>query len=204
MKRPHGVCACVCCPRYLHYSPSRSFSSVPTLEVAEKASASNAHISFGLLGRPSYNNLRTQALPVLPHYVIKHIPVRQREPRRPKLPRGAWKGLAVLCILALLSFGQSLPRSNNVRVIPVPSAGRNPAYLVRAANGAVATENGDCSTVGVDILKAGGNAVDSAVAVSFCIGVLNMFACVLELSFLLFRPPQHPTVLVQVWEAAAS
>jgi gamma-glutamyltranspeptidase / glutathione hydrolase / leukotriene-C4 hydrolase len=53
---------------------------------------------------------------------------------------------------------------------------RNPAYLVEALHGAVASENERCSIMGVNILKGGGNAVDAAVAAAFCIGVVNMFS----------------------------
>ncbi|KAI0769786.1 gamma-glutamyltranspeptidase [Trametes elegans] len=67
----------------------------------------------------------------------------------------------------------TLLKSNRTRV---PSSTRNPAYLIQASNGAVASENEICSGVGVDILKQGGNAVDATVATTLCIGVLNMFS----------------------------
>ncbi|KAF9049718.1 gamma-glutamyltranspeptidase [Panaeolus papilionaceus] len=53
---------------------------------------------------------------------------------------------------------------------------RNPAYLIKAENGAVAAENHRCSQIGVETLKAGGNAVDAAIAATFCTGVVNMFS----------------------------
>ena len=53
---------------------------------------------------------------------------------------------------------------------------RNPAYPIEAKNGAVASENVVCSEIGVDVLKDGGNAVDAAVATTFCIGVVNLFS----------------------------
>ncbi|KAI0355646.1 gamma-glutamyltranspeptidase [Trametes cingulata] len=64
-------------------------------------------------------------------------------------------------------------KSNRTRV---PSATRNPAYLIRATNGAVASENELCSEIGVDVMKEGGNAVDAAVSTTLCIGVVNMFS----------------------------
>lgn len=53
---------------------------------------------------------------------------------------------------------------------------RNPAYLIEADHGAVASENKVCSEVGVATLKDGGNAVDAAVSTIFCVGVINMFS----------------------------
>ena len=42
------------------------------------------------------------------------------------------------------------------------------------ANGAVATDDGRCSDIGNSILKdLGGNAVDAAVAVTICLGIVN-------------------------------
>ncbi|TIB47074.1 hypothetical protein E3P80_01911 [Wallemia ichthyophaga] len=49
-------------------------------------------------------------------------------------------------------------------------------HLAYGKNGAVATESKECSDMGVDILKRGGNAVDSAVTSTLCIGVMNMFS----------------------------
>ena len=48
--------------------------------------------------------------------------------------------------------------------------------MVKAQNGAVASENKICSELGVKVLREGGNAVDAAVATTFCIGVVNMFS----------------------------
>ncbi|KAG0704532.1 gamma-glutamyltranspeptidase [Suillus ampliporus] len=57
-----------------------------------------------------------------------------------------------------------------------PTQTRNPAYLIEAEHGAVATENKRCSDIGVDVLKEGGNAVDAAISAVFCVGVVNMFS----------------------------
>ena len=62
--------------------------------------------------------------------------------------------------------------------IPAEGVARNPAYLIKAKNGAVASENIVCSEIGIDVLKEGGNAVDAAIASTFCIGVVNLFSCV--------------------------
>lgn len=53
---------------------------------------------------------------------------------------------------------------------------RNPAYLVKARSGAVASENILCSEIGVEAMKDGGNAVDAAIATTFCTGVVNIFS----------------------------
>lgn len=77
-------------------------------------------------------------------------------------------GIALL--LGGLSRGRSAFHSQDVA--------RNPAYLIKAKSGAVASENIVCSDLGVDVMKDGGNAVDAAVAATFCIGVVNMFSWV--------------------------
>ncbi|KAK5112906.1 hypothetical protein LTR62_003728 [Meristemomyces frigidus] len=41
--------------------------------------------------------------------------------------------------------------------------------------GAVASESSICSDIGIDVLKAGGNAADSMVATVFCVGVIGMY-----------------------------
>lgn len=44
-----------------------------------------------------------------------------------------------------------------------------------ASTGAVATESRECSTIGIDLLKAGGNAADALVGSVFCVGVIGMY-----------------------------
>ncbi|KAJ3309835.1 hypothetical protein HDV04_005614 [Boothiomyces sp. JEL0838] len=46
----------------------------------------------------------------------------------------------------------------------------------RGYNGVVATEHELCSEVGVNVLKDGGSAIDSAVATCICIGTVNFYA----------------------------
>ena len=79
--------------------------------------------------------------------------------------------VGIASILGSLSWSYSV-------YSPEPVA-RNPAYLIKAKSGAVASENIICSDLGVGIMKEGGNAVDAAVATTFCIGVVNMFSWVL-------------------------
>ena len=40
--------------------------------------------------------------------------------------------------------------------------------------GAVASESSICSEIGTDVLKSGGNAADSLIATTFCVGVIGM------------------------------
>ncbi|KAL8645178.1 MAG: hypothetical protein Q9226_007417, partial [Calogaya cf. arnoldii] len=44
-----------------------------------------------------------------------------------------------------------------------------------AHHGAVVSENKVCTRIGVDLLKAGGNAADAAVGTTFCVGVVGMY-----------------------------
>ncbi len=41
--------------------------------------------------------------------------------------------------------------------------------------GAVASENRICSQIGIDLIKAGGNAADALVGTTFCVGVIGMY-----------------------------
>ncbi|KAF5347121.1 hypothetical protein D9756_010946 [Leucocoprinus leucothites] len=58
---------------------------------------------------------------------------------------------------------------------------RNPAYLMKVYRGVIASENEECSKIGMDVLKEGGNAVDAMIAVIFCAGVLIALHLVWEL-----------------------
>lgn len=48
----------------------------------------------------------------------------------------------------------------------------SPAHSAHFTNklGAVACENEICSTIGIDVLRSGGNAADAMVATVFCVG----------------------------------
>ena len=78
-------------------------------------------------------------------------------------------GAAVWCTaLATVAFGQTAPPA------PAPIITNQARFLpVVARNGMVATQEKHATRVGVEILKAGGNAVDAAVAVGFALAVTH-------------------------------
>lgn len=79
----------------------------------------------------------------------------------------------VTCVgIALLLSG--LSSSGSVHYSQ--DAACNPANRIKAKFGAVASENIVCSNIGVDVMKDGGNAIDAAVATTFCLGVVSMFS----------------------------
>ncbi|KDQ10063.1 hypothetical protein BOTBODRAFT_58281 [Botryobasidium botryosum FD-172 SS1] len=79
---------------------------------------------------------------------------------------------------------------------------RNPAYLIKAQSGAVASEHETCSQLGVDLLKAGGSAVDAAIGSTLCTGVLNMFSSGIGGGgFLTVRIPPPPHARTRTAEA---
>ena len=91
--------------------------------------------------------------------------------------RRVWEALLALFLLIV-----TVTLSRRRHIVPhlgaeeVDHSLRNPAYLIKAKHGAVASENVLCSNIGVEILKEGGNAMDAAVATTFCVGVVNMFS----------------------------
>ncbi|KAJ7287545.1 gamma-glutamyltranspeptidase [Mycena rebaudengoi] len=116
------------------------------------------------------------------------LPVHRRQ-QAPGIARSSvWVRLAQFAILSFLSglLWYYSPKLHG--------SGDNRAHLVKARHGAVATENLLCSTIGVDVLKSGGNAVDAAIAATFCIGTVNMFSSGIGGGgFMTVRiPPAHP------------
>ncbi|KAH8823211.1 nucleophile aminohydrolase [Flagelloscypha sp. PMI_526] len=103
-------------------------------------------------------------------YDVKHFA------RRPT-PRFSFAHLFIaVSVLGTYFIYTHLSFGNTEQNIPTPSGTFNPAYLIKARHGAVATENRRCSDIGVEIMRKGGNAVDSAIAATFCIGVVHSFS----------------------------
>jgi gamma-glutamyltranspeptidase / glutathione hydrolase / leukotriene-C4 hydrolase len=104
--------------------------------------------------------------------------VQRRQPSRERI----WRVLVVLvswtAIAYLYTSSSGWWQDSNSRhtTCGTPSCHRNEAWLIKAKHGAVASENGLCSEIGVQTLKKGGNAVDAAVSTTLCIGVVNMFS----------------------------
>ncbi|KIJ67718.1 hypothetical protein HYDPIDRAFT_83226 [Hydnomerulius pinastri MD-312] len=86
------------------------------------------------------------------------------------------KGFFTLGSLCILLFLLQHARPSCLSEHTTPSIVRNPAYLITAEHGAVASENKRCSDIGVDVMKDGGNAVDAAISTALCVGVVNMFS----------------------------
>uniref|UniRef100_A0A0D3BJI1 Glutathione hydrolase n=1 Tax=Brassica oleracea var. oleracea TaxID=109376 RepID=A0A0D3BJI1_BRAOL len=53
------------------------------------------------------------------------------------------------------------------------SAAKKRQHSIVASNAAVATNHGQCSKIGINVLHQGGNAIDAYVAVALCLGVVN-------------------------------
>jgi len=111
----------------------------------------------------------------LPSYAEKRTSIEEQPDRR-----RVWRSLLVLFffIVAVTPRGsrQLVLRLFSIVSEEADSRARNPAYPIKVEHGAVASENEVCSNLGVEILKEGGNAVDAAVATTFCIGVVNPFS----------------------------
>ena len=68
-------------------------------------------------------------------------------------------------------------------VLPLQVTLQNPNILHSAEytssqngqHGAVASESQECSQIGIDIMKLGGNAADAMIATTLCVGVIGMY-----------------------------
>ncbi|MDA0834105.1 MAG: gamma-glutamyltransferase [Planctomycetota bacterium] len=80
----------------------------------------------------------------------------------------------------IMSVSGSYPKSAQVSAGEYDRSGRNPHQsrsVVVAQNGMVATSHPLSAQVGIDILKAGGNAADAAIATSAMMGLVEPMSC---------------------------
>ncbi|KAL9549312.1 hypothetical protein MBANPS3_005268 [Mucor bainieri] len=112
----------------------------------------------------------------------------------------------VVALVALATIGMSCmvpaskqPHQDDALESPVDFKG----HLVKGSKGAVAVEAEECSQVGVQILKQGGNAVDAAIASTLCIGVIDSFATGIGGGgFMLIRSPNGHFEFIDFRETA--
>ncbi|XP_048335232.2 glutathione hydrolase 1 isoform X1 [Ziziphus jujuba] len=83
----------------------------------------------------------------------------------PHYPMMLWPSIAIF-FLSLLLLTSSLDAAS-------ADSQKNRNEVIVAQNGAVATDDGRCSRIGMNVLREGGHAVDAAVAASLCLGVVN-------------------------------
>ena len=74
-------------------------------------------------------------------------------------------------VIVAVSVALSLDRDDRDEVLHTYTKART------YKNGAVSSDSDICSKVGANVLKEKGNAVDSAVATIFCLGVINLHSC---------------------------
>jgi len=73
--------------------------------------------------------------------------------------------LAIFLLFSVFSSASPTLKSRSTSLSP-PLSGKN---------GGVATEVGQCSDIGVDIMKAGGNAADAIIASGLCVGTISAY-----------------------------
>lgn len=109
--------------------------------------------------------------------------------------------LAIIMVAGVI-LRPAIPAMSPEPSPPFPTNGsNNRAVLVTAKNGAVSTENPECSKIGVQTLRNGGNAVDAAISSTLCIGVVNMFSSGIGGGgFMIVRiPPNETSQVSQVF-----
>jgi hypothetical protein len=109
--------------------------------------------------------------PLLPHgAVLSPDATPGRRARRPCAALAI--AVALLALAGVLLLLLSTPGADPGRS-RVSSGTRLSTHEVESAAGAVAADDGRCSEVGAAALRAGGHAVDAAVAAALCLGVVH-------------------------------
>src|SRR3954467_10169632 len=98
------------------------------------------------------------------------------------------KSLSLLSLLSLISGVLSHP---------------TPQHPAKDTNGAVASEINICSSVGIDLMKKGGNAADALVGTVLCVGTVGMYHSGLGGGgFMLVRSPKGKYEFIDFREMA--
>lgn len=53
--------------------------------------------------------------------------------------------------------------------------GQLPIHSTNTQHGAVASESTECTNIGIELLKAGGNAADAMIGTTLCVGTIGMY-----------------------------
>lgn len=78
--------------------------------------------------------------------------------------------LLVLLTIILLFLSLLLPTTS---LHAASGSTKNRREVIFARNGAVATDDGRCSRIGMTVLREGGHAVDASVAAALCLGIVS-------------------------------
>ncbi|CEP08180.1 hypothetical protein [Parasitella parasitica] len=132
---------------------------------------------------------------------IESAPLLTNKPTRSNKKKwGYCLGATTLITLATVGIVSAL-HSNQDDSLESPVDFRG--HLVKGSRGAVAVEAEECSNIGVEILKNGGNAVDAAIASTLCIGVIDSFATGIGGGgFMLIRSPNGTFEFIDFRETA--
>ena len=104
--------------------------------------------------------------------MLKKLYFRCREPTKEcllNIPAGT-----ILLIVIVVTIVVAVKKSKNY---DVSSSHTNEFKAEKYENAAVASDAALCSKVGAAILKKKGSAIDSAIATTFCLGVVNLHSC---------------------------
>ncbi|OBZ91543.1 Gamma-glutamyltranspeptidase 1 [Choanephora cucurbitarum] len=125
---------------------------------------------------------------------VESIPLIRDKHTGPNRKKVLLGGILLLLGTQLIPMNMLFSRKDVSLESPVAFKG----HLVKGLKGGVAVEVQQCSEVGVQVLKDGGNAVDSAIAANLCIGVINNFAT----GFMLIRSPNGTFEYIDFRETA--
>ncbi|KAG0498700.1 hypothetical protein HPP92_003391 [Vanilla planifolia] len=120
----------------------------------------------------------------------------QQPPQQNSLPTHRWRIWILVAATSILCFGQIvlvlLDSGYSHQGFSLRSTGG--PEVVESAIGVVAADEGRCSKIGVSMLRAGGHAVDAAVATALCQGVVHpMSSGIGGGAFIVVRPAGSST-----------